>query len=219
MTINHHPCDESLVAYASGAADEATSLLIATHLTLCPACRRSVRDAESVGGTLLEDIAPEAMSADAFARVASRLGSAPQAEKSSRPSKAPAVANVSPKPLRDYLGGDLDSVRWRRIAPGVETRAVGLTGGKGRARLIRIAPGHAIPEHGHNGEELTLVLTGGYTDESGHFLRGDVEQADSGVEHQPVADPGGPCVVLATTDAPLRFKSRLAGVVGRILGI
>jgi len=31
--IHHHPDDELLLAYASGAADEAVSLIVATHMT------------------------------------------------------------------------------------------------------------------------------------------------------------------------------------------
>jgi putative transcriptional regulator len=60
---------------------------------------------------------------------------------------------------------------------------------------------------------MTLVLAGGFSDESGHFVRGDVAEADPSVNHQPVADPGEDCLCLAVTDAPLR----LTGPFGRLL--
>ncbi len=55
--------------------------------------------------------------------------------------------------------------------------------------------------------ELTVVLSGALVDGSERFMRGDVEQADESVEHQPRAGEGEDCICLAVTDAPLRFKS------------
>ena len=49
---------------------------------------------------------------------------------------------------------------------------------------------------------------GGFTDAKGHYLRGDVAQADATVDHKPVADPGEDCLSLVVTDAPLRFTGR-----------
>jgi putative transcriptional regulator len=63
-----------------------------------------------------------------------------------------------------------------------------------------------MPTHGHRGQELTLVLAGSFSDEHGTFARGDVEEADEDVEHQPIADPGEDCICLAVTDAPLRLR-------------
>ncbi|MGL1147904.1 zf-HC2 domain-containing protein, partial [Vibrio parahaemolyticus] len=54
--IVHHPSNSLLLDYAAGTLDEASSLLIATHLTLCPHCRREVAAAEAIGGSLLDDL-------------------------------------------------------------------------------------------------------------------------------------------------------------------
>jgi putative transcriptional regulator len=82
-----------------------------------------------------------------------------------------------------------------------------------RTRLMRIKSGTAMPAHTHEGIELTLVLAGGFSDETGHFLRGDLAEADATIDHRPVADPGEDCLCLAVTDAPLR----LTGPIGRLL--
>ena len=58
--------------------------------------------------------------------------------------------------------------------------------GAGKLRLLKVAPGHGIPEHGHGGAELTLVLRGSFHDETGRYARGDVADLDETVEHQPV---------------------------------
>ena len=41
VSVRHHPDDELLLDYASGALGEAESLVIATHMALCPICRRN----------------------------------------------------------------------------------------------------------------------------------------------------------------------------------
>ncbi len=53
--IAHHPDDAFLMAYAAGTADEATSLIIATHLHYCIMCRMRSRETETIGGSLLEE--------------------------------------------------------------------------------------------------------------------------------------------------------------------
>ena len=69
--------------------------------------------------------------------------------------------------------------------------------------------GRPVPEHGHNGREMTLVLAGSFKDEFGSFSRGDVQDVDQDTVHQPVAGMVEDCVCLAVTDAPLDFKSFL----------
>ncbi|MNL80010.1 Anti-sigma-E factor ChrR [compost metagenome] len=76
-----------------------------------------------------------------------------------------------------------------------------------------------MPEHSHGGRELTLVLAGSFYDGTGRFARGDIEEADETLQHQPVADEGEDCICLAVTDAPLKFRSWLLRMVQPILGI
>jgi putative transcriptional regulator len=62
MSVTHHPDDMLLTAHAAGGLDFAMAMIVAAHLSFCPACRALVRTAENVGGALLDDIAPVAMS-------------------------------------------------------------------------------------------------------------------------------------------------------------
>jgi putative transcriptional regulator len=87
------------------------------------------------------------------------------------------------------------------------------------ARLLFIPAGAAMPDHGHQGTELTLVLKGAFQDADGYFARGDVEIADSGVQHIPVADIHEDCICLAVTDAPLRFTGFLPRIFQRFARI
>ncbi len=93
------------------------------------------------------------------------------------------------------------------------------SGRQGSARLLSIPPGRAVPDHSHNGLELTLVLQGAFSDETGCFGVGDLELADQSLEHTPVADDGAECICLAATDAPLRFSSLIPSLLQPIFRI
>jgi putative transcriptional regulator len=96
--------------------------------------------------------------------------------------------------------------RWKSLGLGVR-QSILASDNEGSVRLLYIPPGQAVPDHSHNGLELTLVLQGSFSDATGRFRVGDLEVADQTLEHTPVADPGAPCICLAATDAPLRFNA------------
>ncbi len=81
------------------------------------------------------------------------------------------------------------------------------------ARLLFIPAGQAVPDHGHRGTELTLVLQGAFSDSTDRFGPGDLEIANEDLEHTPVAEAGADCICLAATDAPLRFTSLIPRLV------
>ena len=219
MSIRHHISDELIVAYAAGELDEAVSLLIATHMALCPACRKALAAAESLGGAALE-AAPEATVGDdsldaVLARIAGAAQAAPPPPRAEPQGRPP----VLPQPLRDYVGGDVGTVRWKSLGGGVKHLPVDTGRDGAKARLLHIPASVAVPDHGHRGLELTLVLGGSFYDDGAWFRRGDVEEADATVEHQPVAGPEGPCICLAVTDAPLRLRGLLPRLAQPFLGI
>lgn len=214
MSIHHHPSEELLLDYASGAGDEAVSLILATHLALCPDCRRVVADVEAAGGALMESLSPETVGDDALMQALAKLDRAP----AELPKAVSPQTNViAPEPLRSYIGGDLATVPWRKIAGGISYRDLP-SRGKHKVRLIRSEAGAGVGIHTHNGTELTLCLTGGYTDDTGSYARGDLQTTDASIEHRPVADPGEACVILAVTDAPLSFRSPVMGALAKLFG-
>ncbi|MEK9966060.1 MAG: ChrR family anti-sigma-E factor [Rhodospirillaceae bacterium] len=220
----HHPGDELLVSYAAGELNEAWSLLIATHIAVCPRCRDRVGTAEALGAALLEDVSAGElvlMADDALERALARASE--QSEQHDEIPRTPSImtesAPVLPRPLRDYAGGDVDSLKWRRLGSSAYHVPLVAKRGAPTARLLRIPSGTAVPEHGHNGLELTMVLAGSFTDDGARFARGDVETADVDVEHQPVAEAGDDCICLAVTDAPLRFRGPVARLLQPFIGI
>lgn len=220
MTVEHHVGDDLLVAYAAGTLDEATSVLVATHLALCPACRHALDLAEALGGAMIEaenvDETVDETAIEAASRGTPGGRGAPAHQSASQPPKGPFVL---PRPIRDYAGGDAPSLRWRAVGGGI--RQVPLTAREPatQARLLRIPAGKSVPYHGHRGFEATLVLTGSFYDREAWYRRGDVELADPSVVHAPTAGPEEDCIVLAVTDAPLRFQTLIPRLLQPFLGI
>jgi len=204
-----HPPSELLVAYAAGTLAEPQALLVATHLSLCPGCRDAAGALDAVGGALLDRLAPAEVAPEALDAVLARLDEPMPA---SAPPSSPDP--VLPAPLRAYVGRGLRDIAWKRLGRGVEEFVLPIPKVDGcSSRLIRVGAGRRIPTHTHDGDELTLVLAGGFSDRSGRYARGDVCAADPSVEHRPVADADGPCVCLVVTEGRLRFS----GPFGRIL--
>ncbi|MDO8883173.1 ChrR family anti-sigma-E factor [Pseudotabrizicola sp.] len=204
MKIKHHMSDELLMAYAAAELPEAFNLVIAAHLSMCDECRARSMAFDALGGAVIEDSTCD-MSAGSLETCLARIGAMSQTD-------APLARrqdSVLPAPLMDYVGGGVDSVKWRPLGMGVR-QAILRTGDKGAsARLLYIPAGASMPDHGHNGLELTLVLQGAFRDEADRFARGDVEIADASVEHTPVAEAGEACICLVATQGSLKFNALL----------
>ncbi|MCU0817640.1 MAG: ChrR family anti-sigma-E factor [Cypionkella sp.] len=178
-TIRHHLSDELLGAYAAGDLPEAFGLVVAVHLSMCDECRARSMTLETLGGAVLDTGEAVPMGEGALGAAMARLDALMQ-----EPKAAPKRRTGVPAPLAEYIGGDLDAVRWKSVGKGVK-QAILPTDRLASARLLRIPGGVAVPDHGHKGLELTLVLQGAFSDGTGRF---------------------GLCICLAATEAPLRFK-------------
>jgi putative transcriptional regulator len=211
----HLPPEEILLDYAVGALGAAPSLAVETHLALRPEIRARIDLLEAVGGAVLDGTAPAPLSADALDRALA--GIERPASDPVRLQQAPEVdaetAALVPPPLRALVGPSIRALPWRRRGLGIEEAKLDLRGDGGDARLLRIQPGVRVPRHTHRGAELTLVLSGAYSDDGRHFAVGDMQYADDADNHAPQADPGMPCLCLIALDAPIR----LTGPFGRFL--
>jgi putative transcriptional regulator len=201
MTIRHHLSDPLLIAYAAGNLPEAFGLVVATHVSMCDDCRARLGAYEAVGGTVVETADAVAMSDSSLAAAMARLGTP-------EPRRTPPKRGFFPGPLADYVGGDLAAVNWRPLGMGVR-QAILPTSKGASARLLYIPAGHSVPDHGHRGTELTLVLRGAFSDSTDRFAAGDLEIATEDLNHTPIAEAGEDCICLAATDAPLRFHALL----------
>lgn len=220
MTISHHLDEATILAYAAGSLDEAFAVVVASHVALCGSCRAAVRRAEAVGGHILEAAEAVPVSDAARARMLAQLDVVQPFHAPDRRVQPPAKIGEMPRPLARLLGdASLDDVRWKPVAPGISVHDLPLSARSGgQLRLLKIGPGRAMPDHGHGGEEITLVLRGAYRDRFGEFRAGDVADLDETVEHQPTVTEDGPCICLVATEAPTRMKSFIARLLQPLIG-
>ena len=201
MTIEHHPDESILAAYAAGVLDLGQRVALSTHLRACPRCRDWVRAMEDVGGEIIEDCAPAAMSAEALDRTLDRL---------CEPAPAPLVRSAEtadaptelPEFVRRYPFGE-----WRFVAPRVKIRPIHLPEpGPTRVFLLRTAPNMRLLQHEHTALEMTCVLRGAFRHDGGRYGPGDFDFGDDTVTHEPLVEKGEDCLCLVAMQGDLRWK-------------
>jgi putative transcriptional regulator len=63
--------------------------------------------------------------------------------------------------------------------------------------LLHIQPGGSVPEHTHNGFELTVLIAGDFSDDQGEYVPGDFIMLDKKHQHHPVSEKGCLCFTVA----------------------
>lgn len=207
MTRAGHAPEDLVLRHATGGLDAAFSLLIETHLAMSSDSRRLHAQFEALGGALLDEIAPADVDPSAWNRALGALDA-----EASQAIERPARRATHPKLPEGFalpapLAG-VDIRQWRWIAPGVRSASIALPEeGASRAFLLEIAPGVTVPQHGHEGDEATCVLRGGFRDVDAHFGPGDVSLVDEQIEHGIVVDPGVACLCLIAMEGRTRPNS------------
>jgi putative transcriptional regulator len=205
----HTAPEELLLDYAAGALAQGPALAVALHVALDPAARRAVERLDAMGGALMEGEAGAAVDDAALERTLARLDKI-----AVEPRPAPGVPRPgfewAPAPLARHIGAD---TRWRRVLGGLEEIRLRLPGDSHRVSLLKLRPGRGLPMHRHVGNEYTVVLQGGYTDSTGNYGVGDFAVGPGAEQHEPIADPGPPCIALIVIEKPIV----LTGPLGRWL--
>lgn len=195
----HTAPDELLLDWATGALEPGPALAVALHVALDPVARLGVERLGDVGAALLEGETDAALDEGALERTLARLDNVAIER---HPVRRPARPGFewAPAPLRAHLAPGVD---WRRAFGGFDEIRLSLPGDNHRVSLLRLAPGRGLPVHRHEGAEYTIVLQGGYTDVTGNYGVGDFAVGPGPDQHEPIADPGPPCVALIVLEQPI----------------
>lgn len=196
--ITHHISDPLMAAYAAGNLPYHYELVVAAQISMSDEARARLAAHEMAGGAVMMESAEAVLSAGMKNNVMAMLDEPAPKEVTYHKS------GVFPGPVMEALKGK--PPKWKSMGFGVR-QSILHADKQGSVRLLYIPGGEAVPDHSHEGLELTLVLQGSFSDETGRFGVGDIEIADDDLEHAPIADKGEPCICLAATGAPLRFKS------------
>jgi RNA polymerase sigma-70 factor (ECF subfamily) len=164
--ITHHPTPEMVLAYSNGGLGEAEALIVATHLALCPECRKAASLCDCVGGKMLED-APEAkVSPSCRDKIFAAIGCDQQKPAALLPISAECFI---PEPLRGYLNGagchaSVRQMVWNPLQPGVAEYKIPLTQGccqrGAKAKLLQVKAGTEYSFTPDVAPTLLLVLCG-----------------------------------------------------------
>ncbi|MEM9669548.1 MAG: ChrR family anti-sigma-E factor [Pseudomonadota bacterium] len=207
-------------AYASGSLDAAFALLVETQSALSEEVAEDVAVSELIAGDMLEMDEPVELADDALEKVFATIDAAYDSE--AHRMAASACANqlddvaAFPEPVLGHAVDAIVDSGWSQLTPGVRRLTLDL-GTDSEVEIYRIEPNQTVPRHTHEGSELTLVLAGGFTDETGQYGPGDLSVQGPNDIHQPTADDDGVCYTLAVRDGGLRFTGVL-GVIQRLLG-
>jgi putative transcriptional regulator len=209
----HTAPDELLLDYAAGVLAEGPALAVALHVALDAEAWRTVRRLRGLGGALLEGEVGAEMGEAALEQALARLDGSPVDDpRPVMPAARPGF-DWAPAPLRPYLTGKT----WRRAVGGFEEIRLDLHGDHHRVALLKLEPGRGLPMHRHVADEYTVVLQGGYTDSTGNYGVGDFAVGPGPVAHEPIADPGEPCIALIVLDKPIVLTGFWARLLNPLL--
>lgn len=211
MKIAHHPDHATLMSYAAGSLPEGLAAVVAAHLEMCPDCAETVAEMELIGSALFAHLDAAAMN-EPVSAVCAKVVALPLLE--------PESDAGSQGFLTRLLGRELDDVHWKRLGFGIWHCPIRLSpNARGDLRLIKVAPGQVLPEHGHGGTELTLILRGAYRDEFGEYRTGDLSDLGDEVDHRPISDATEGCICLIASDERARFKDLMARIAQPFTGL
>lgn len=215
---NHHPMPELLADYASGAMALSHSLCVAAHLEFCGTCRHHISKLVRVGThyfeslpvnttevsenedlkgrvfAMLDEPEPEVVSDDEFAGA-----------KTLQTNQFAAASEFPVKSLGQFIKNGYEELAWSRVSPSIKLTTLLRDKDGAQIALSRTSPGGRMPHHSHTGDEITVVLEGSFSDESGVYRRGDFIFRDAKDKHTPVVTRDAECICLMVLDAPIQF--------------
>jgi len=208
MIVNHHPDSDLLAAFSAGSLPLSQALCVSAHLEMCPECRISLSSLNKLGAHVFNQMKPSKISDDLKQSVFNQLDGSPAhdpvVENPTR-NKVGRVDSGVPICLQQFVHRDYNSLSWHWVSPSIRQANLCIDGNGAQVALLRIKPGGKANRHSHMGEEITMVLKGAFSDESGIFRQGDFVLRGSDDKHRPIATRDSECICLTVLDAPIQF--------------
>jgi putative transcriptional regulator len=210
-----HPGSDQLIEFSSGSCSSAMSIAISTHLHFCSLCRLQVNENEATAAVLFEQQAAASVDTDSFKRLMARIQTSPEAPVEAMPKKA--KAGRFPAVIEKLINGNIESLNWQK--PVKNLRVSHLM--KDESGLIlglhHMKSGGRVPHHTHRGNEISIVVEGGFSDEMGSYGPGDFIHLTGEHNHSPQADADGDCWLVSVVEAPVKLTGPLGWIVNPFL--
>ncbi len=204
--VTRHPDTDLLVEYTSGSLSLAPSISVTTHLQFCENCSNAVDSLNQLGGDILEAAEAVPVCEDLFEKILLGIDEGSPESASPHGAKITAVDAISdslPRYVQQFL--PKGKLRWRFLSPSLRLATISVGEDRHELALHRIQAGGKAPEHDHNGEEITVVLTGCFSDEDGVYQPGDFIVREPGDVHRPFAAQNKECICLSVLSAPIKL--------------
>lgn len=199
-----HPNLDLMTEYASGTLPLAQSACVSVHVAACEPCGRLSEQLSDVGATMFEQLDPAPVGDVLLNAVLARLDEEPPLKYASG---AAQDSSSAPAILQRMMSGDFSDLTWKSIGKTLRISYLKTGDPDHELALYHIKAGGCIPEHGHRGNEMTLVLEGGFSDADGSYHKGDFIFRREGEVHAPTAFQSEDCICVAVLDAPLKFTN------------
>ncbi len=204
--ISKHPDPQALVEYSSGTLALAPSIAVTTHLQLCRTCADATSSLNNLGGDMIDQAEATPVSEDLLQKVLSSIDEEPTKNSDhnrTRSSVVDDVAHALPHYVRALL--PQGSLQWQFLSPSLRVATLSVGEEENELALHRIKAGGKAPEHNHAGQEITVVLTGTFSDEEGIYQPGDFIVRQPGDVHRPMAAQNEECICLSVLAAPIKL--------------
>lgn len=228
--MSNHPTQQQLKLYSEGALSDVDGFAIALHLEQCRECKAQVAELEAASASAIfgQDAAVEAdtelglgiedspieslqaMLADITSLEIEAV--AAPVEHGRESVKTVTTPNGKRFTLPKGLGRHVDRIgAWRNYGGKIYSATVELDT-YARINLLYINEDAQVPQHTHKGQETTVILHGGYSDEDGHYHAGDYLARDASRKHSPYTKVGEDCLCLTVLTEPMVFTQGVARV-------
>lgn len=217
--IKHHPTDALLTQYCNGTLPASLSVAVSIHIDMCSCCKDKVEAIEASNASEVfinnqEDFSEQIDLEDAGLLESIMLDDG--IDEVYEVKKQEVSVNEQSYELPRALSRIAHS-KFMQMGKLSRSR-IALDDGALRSSLLHIAAGGEIPEHTHTGFELTLLLAGEFSDESGDYVAGDFMLLDGQHQHTPVTENG--CLCYTVVSSALHFNkglSKLLNPIGNLI--
>jgi len=221
--LHHHPSDNTLLEFSAGNLPSAVALCVSTHLSHCPECKNKVSEYNVLGGSFLKNTAKSEPVKFSFDQLMQRIeddqneadNALPQELSISKEKVKTAFENsnrVNEKVITKLLKSN-EPLTWRKVSKSLHEAVLKTGQSSHEVCFHKIKKGGKVVEHDHKGVEITVVLEGSFSDESGTYKSGDYIEMQPGNIHKPRATQDSDCLCLTVVEAPVR----LTGIVGKLV--
>ena len=215
LMIQHHPALDLLIKYAGKRLNEPLSLLIATHMSLCPRCQQEVRALELISDTLPDPQPLEMMERKLLlTAIQDRISSMAKPEVAPTPQPYPTQTpsgNVVdwpiPTPLKSYIPQGINHLSWSQTMGATAVSLPVNDDDSYTASLFWLRVGKTASRHTHTGVEFIMPLIGSVADNRGVWHAGDVQVNDFSVTHSPIVGTNMDCLCLGVSSGEAKFVS------------